>query len=84
MARDNSPKERQLKQLQRKLKSRADHDRILIISEGSKTEPNYFREIQRAYKLHTASVEVRHSELGTAPLQVVQYAKELFEVGDRH
>lgn len=26
----------------------------------------------------------RSSELGTAPIQVVQYAKELFEYGDRH
>jgi hypothetical protein len=34
--------------------------------------------------LHTANVEVRPSELGTAPIQVVQYAQELFEDGDRH
>jgi hypothetical protein len=84
MARDRSPKERQLKQLERKLGRRASYDRILIVSEGSKTEPNYFNEIRRTYKLHTANVEVRHSEHGTAPVQVVQYAKNLFEVGDRH
>jgi len=84
MARDNSPKERQRQQLERKLGRRASYDRILIVSEGTKTEPNYFREIQRAYRLHTANVEVRPSELGTAPIQVVQYAKELFEFGDKH
>jgi hypothetical protein len=84
MARDSSPKERQLKQLERKLGRRASYDRILIVSEGSKTEPNYFSEIRRAYKLHTANVEVRHSEQGTAPVQVVQYAKDLFEIGDRN
>jgi hypothetical protein len=84
MARDNSPKERQQKQLERKQDRRASYDRILIISEGSKTEPNYFREIRAAYRLHTANVEVRPSELGTAPIQVVQYAKALFENGDRH
>ena len=84
MARDNSPKERQQKQLERKLGRRASYDRILIVSEGSKTEPNYFNEIRAAYRLHTANVEVRPSELGTAPIQVVQYAKELFEKGDRH
>lgn len=84
MARDNSPKERQRQQLERKLARRASYDRILIVSEGSKTEPNYFSEIRQAYRLHTANVEVRPSELGTAPIQVVQYAKELFEFGDKH
>lgn len=63
MARDNSPKERQRKQLERKKGRRASYDRILIVSEGSKTEPNYFRETRAAYRLHTANVEVRPSEL---------------------
>lgn len=84
MARDNSPKARQKKQLERKQGRRASYDRILIVSEGSKTEPNYFREIRAAYRLQTANVIVRPSELGTAPIQVVQYAQELFEKGDRH
>lgn len=84
MARDNSPKERQQKQLERKQGRRASYDRILIVSEGSKTEPNYFREIRTVHRLHTANVEVRPSELGTAPVHVVQYAKALFEGGDRH
>ncbi len=84
MARDHSPKERQRRQLERKQARRTGHDRILIVSEGSKTEPAYFREIRAAHRLHTANVEVRPSELGTAPIQVVQYARELFENGDRH
>lgn len=84
MARDNSPKERQKKQLERKQGQRASYDRILIVSEGSKTEPNYFREIRATYRLHTANVEVQYSELGTAPIQVVKYAHALFENGDRH
>lgn len=84
MARDNSPKVRQQQQLARKQGQRASYDRILIVSEGSKTEPNYFKEIRMAYRLHTANVQVYPSELGTAPLQVVQYARALFENGDRH
>ena len=83
MGRDNAPKERQHKQLERKRERRASYDRILIVSEGSKTEPNYFGEVRAAYRLHTANVEVRPSERGTAPIQVVQYAKDLFEQGDR-
>ena len=84
MCRDNAPKERQRRQLERKLNQRASYDRILIVSEGSKTEPNYFGEIRAAYRLHTANVIVRPSELGTAPIQVVQYAEALFRHGDRH
>jgi hypothetical protein len=84
MARDNSPWERQRKQLERKLNRRASYDRILIVSEGSKTEPNYFREIRAANRLHTANIEVQPCELGTASIQVVQYARDLFEKGDRH
>ena len=78
MARDNSPKIRQRTQLERKQNQRASYDRILIVSEGSKTEPHYFREIRVAHKLHTANVQVRPSELGTEPTQVVQYARDLF------
>lgn len=84
MARDNSPKERQRKQLERKVGRRAGYDRILIVSEGSRTEPNYFREIRAFYRLHTANIEVQPSELGTSPIQVVKYAKELFDHGDPH
>lgn len=83
MERDTSPKVRQQKQLERRLGRRASYDRILIVSEGSKTEPHYFTEIRAAYRLHTANVAVHPSELGTAPIQVVQYARELFEYGNR-
>lgn len=84
MGRDDSPKERQRKQLERKRGRRASYDRILIVSEGSRTEPNYFREIRAAHRLHTANVAVQPSGLGTAPIQVVQYARDLFENGDSH
>lgn len=84
MVRDNSPKVRNKRQLARKRTSRASYDRILIVSEGSKTEPNYFKEIRSAYRLQTANIEVRASDLGTAPIQVVQYAQSLFENGDSH
>jgi hypothetical protein len=84
MGRDNSPKERQRRQLERKLNRRASYDRILIVSEGSKTEPNYFSEIQAEYRLHSANVVVRPGALGTQPIQVVEYARELFEKGDAH
>ena len=84
MARDNAPKARQQRDLQRKQGRRASHDRILIVTEGSKTEPLYFQEIRAHYRLNTASVEVRPSVHGPAPIQVVEYARELFLHGNRH
>jgi hypothetical protein len=84
MGRDNPPKERQRKQLERKQNLRASYDRILIVSEGSKTEPLYFKEICTANRLQTANIEVQPSQLGTAPIQVVEYARALFKNGDKH
>lgn len=84
MGRDNAPKERQRKQLERKLGRRASYDRILIVSEDSKAAPNYFTEIRRAHRLHSANVVVLPSDFRTEPIQVVQYAAELFKNGDRH
>lgn len=84
MARDHSPRIRQRQQLARKVGHRASYDRILIVSEGAKTEPNYFFEIRAAYRLHTTNIEVRRCEIGTSPIQVIQYAETLFRDGDRH
>jgi len=84
MGRDNSPKIRRLADLARRQAQRATYDRILLVCEGSKTEPNYLREIRQTYRLHTANVVIHPSELGTAPIQVVQYAKELLENGHTH
>lgn len=83
MGRDNHPKVRQLERTATKNKG-AGYERILIVTEGSKTEPLYFEEICHMKRLHSAKVRVRPSELGTAPIQVVEYAKQLFEQGDKH
>lgn len=84
MGRDNQPKVRQLARREQKEARRASYARILIVSEGSKTEPLYFEDIRAAYQLHSANVEVQPSQLGTAPIQVVKYARHLFEKGDLH
>ena len=84
MVRDNSPKERQKRHLERKVNKRASYDRILIVSEGTKTEPLYFKEIRSTFRLQTANVQIHPSAVGTSPIQVVEYAKCLFEQGDIH
>ena len=82
MGRDNQPKARQAAKLARKRAQRSPYERILIVSEGSKTEPHYFREIRAHYRLNTANVQVHPSAIGTQPLQVVEFAEELFLRGD--
>lgn len=84
MGRDNQPKVRQLARREQKVARRASYGRILIVSEGSKTEPLYFEDICATYHLHSANVEVQPSQLGTSPIQVVKYALQLFEKGDLH
>ena len=82
MGKDNQPKHRQAAQLARKAGQRAGYDRILIVTEGSKTEPLYLGEIRSKFRLNTANVEVQHSQFGTTPLQVVEFAEHLFLNGD--
>lgn len=54
--------------------TRPPYKRILIVCEGSKTEPNYFNEIRKKYRLPTAHIKILGSELGTEPLQVIESA----------
>lgn len=84
MGRDNQAKDRQLRRKEAKEARRASYARILIVTEGSKTEPLYLEEIRAAHQLHSANVEVQPGQLGTAPIQVVRYAQQLFEEGDLH
>lgn len=76
MGRDNQPKERQARALARKKANRASYERILIVSEGEKTEPLYFEEIRQHYRLHTANIRMMPSAYGTTPQQVVDFARD--------
>ena len=84
MGRDNQPKARQLRRKVAKEERRPSYARILIVTEGSKTEPLYLEEISATHRLNSAYVEVQPGQLGTSPIQVVQYARQLFEEGDFH
>ena len=59
----------------RKRHTREPYDRVLIVCEGAKTEPNYFTELANHYKLSTANVEIVGS--GSDPLEIVKKGKEL-------
>lgn len=84
MGQDNQPKHRQAaRQLQRRVAVRQPYERLLIVCEGEKTEPLYLREIQQAFRLATAHVQVLHSGYGTEPVQVLDFAVAMFKNGDR-
>jgi hypothetical protein len=82
MARDNHPRIRQAHKFARKSGKRDSADRILIVTEGSKTEPQYFNEIRKELRLPTANINVMHSDYGTCPRRIVEYAFDLFTNGD--
>ncbi|MGK8843839.1 RloB domain-containing protein [Serratia marcescens] len=53
-------------ELSRKGKGKSVSEKILIVCEGGKTEPNYLKEMKKHYKLETASViEVCGDECGS-------------------
>jgi hypothetical protein len=79
MPRDNHPRERQARALARKKPQRPPYDRILIVTEGSKTEPLYFEDIRKQKRISSAHIEVVHSPLGTQPRQVVESAEAKFK-----
>lgn len=75
---------RKHRDLSRRTEHRPAHDRILIVTEGKRSEPNYFNEIRSSLRLSSAHIVVRGGELGTQPQQVVDYSEALFLNGDRH
>jgi hypothetical protein len=65
---------RHLKELARRPGRRAPRASILIVCEGEKTEPSYFKALRVALRLQTAEVEVCGKECRSDPLKVVEYA----------
>ncbi|MEZ4662066.1 MAG: RloB family protein [Caldilineaceae bacterium] len=54
---------------------RSPYDRVLIVCEGSKTEPTYFQQMIDHLKLNTANVKI-DGDSDPAPRSVVQHAKK--------
>ena len=49
-------KAKQVSRLQRQNAKRKPYDKVLIVCEGEKTEPNYFNELKDHYEINTAKV----------------------------
>lgn len=81
MARGKSSHRRRAKNvdtLKRKKPIRSTYARVLIITEGQKTEPNYFNEIRDYYELNSANIEIS-GECGSNPASVLKYAKKRYQ-----
>lgn len=65
-----------LADLARQQAKRESYDKVLIVCEGTKTEPNYLNEIKDELKLSTANVSIAPSP-GSDPLSVVEHAETL-------
>lgn len=72
-------REQKAADLARKKEVRSQGLRYLIVCEGTKTEPNYLRELCADLRLKTASVRVEPQALGSSPSRVVAYAESLYE-----
>ena len=79
MSRSGNQFTRKASELRRKEGKKPAYDRLLIVCEGKKTEPNYFEELRQRARLPSAHVKVLHSEAGTEPRQVVEYAEQVFK-----
>lgn len=84
MGKDGQPKHRQAaRELLRRKAQRQPAERLLIVCEGSKTEPLYLGEIRQQLRLPSANVQVQPAAYGTEPLRIVEYAERLFIEGQR-
>lgn len=66
---------RRIKDLQRKRAKRAPYDRVLIVCEGSKTEPKYLGDLVDDLKLNSANIEVDGDGCGSSPISIVRHAR---------
>ncbi len=55
---------------------REPYDTVLIVCEGGKTEPEYFRGLRTVLRLSSANITVVPSHYGNDPVSVVKYAIE--------
>lgn len=61
---------------------REPYDRVLIVCEGTKTEPYYFRGLRLDYRLSSANIEIMPAD-GTDPLSLISFAAARLDDYDR-
>jgi hypothetical protein len=73
-----SHKSQSLRDLERKKPKREPYERVLIVCEGKKTEPDYFTAMKDDYKLNTTNVDI-DGDSDSSPRSVVSYAKQRYK-----
>ena len=71
-------KARAIAEFERQGKIRSRSPRYLVVCEGTKTEPNYFRELLNDLNVLPQSVCIAPNE-GTSPDRIVAHAERIFE-----
>lgn len=69
-------KARDIRSLERKRAKRSPYEMVLIVCEGEKTEPNYFKALIDDFRLNTANVVVARNIGGLSPKSLVDFALE--------
>lgn len=67
----------------RKEEERYEGDKVLIVCEGTETEPNYLNALKEHFQLHQAAIEIVSSS-GSAPQSVVKHAKNAIKIACRN
>ena len=71
-------KSREAESLRRQAAKRAPYDVVLIVCEGAKTEPYYFKGLREHLRLNNANIVITDKKTGTDPLSVVNLAIKEF------
>jgi len=70
-------KARNARSFKRKRAKRAPYDMVLIVCEGEKTEPNYFRALVDDLQLNTANIVIAKNIAGSSPRTIVDFAFQI-------
>lgn len=65
--------------LRRKKARRSPYDMVLIVCEGEKTEPNYFKALIDDLQLNTANIIIANDIAGSSPRAIVDFALEEYK-----
>jgi len=87
MGTDNIFHKKKQQKLDRKKETRDTKDKILIVCEGEKTEPNYFKALKQKFRTQAIDIEIDGNS-DPAPINVVEHsikkAKKEENGGDRY
>lgn len=65
--------------LKRRQEIRSAYDVVLIVCEGEKSEPSYFKALRKALRLNQANIVILKRPQGNDPLSLVNHAEEEFK-----